>query len=214
LDTEDSSLFIEKGQIEEKEELLTRKRLEEARYFYGRLIGTQNDDEFHFNLSAFPNAWRSILDVMLYDFTEHYSLGFSREDELNDKEFTAVATALTNTQALEFIKWWRMKQGGLSNNPLWAKRNITFHRGYPKVSERRIYAAGTGGTSGTVSVVSVIPYLKRISWPTPSGISPSDPSNYYFSDMQDKTVMEYCNEALKEIDRIIMEAEQTFSVKL
>lgn len=196
----------------ENDELLTRKRLEEARYFFVRLSEAKNDDEFHFNLSAFLNAWRSILDVMLYDFTEHYSLGFSREDELNDKEFTAVATTLKNTQALKFIKWWRQKQGDLRNNPLWIKRNITFHRGYPKVSEYRIYVSGSGGTSGTLSITT--PYLKRISYPSPSTISPSDPSNYYFSDIQDRTVIKYCNEALKEIESIIVEAEGTFSVKL
>lgn len=88
----------------EKDELLTGKRLEEARYFCVRLSEAKNDDEFHFNLSAFLNAWRSILDTMLYDFTEHYSLGFSREDELDDKEFTAVATALKNTRAREVMK--------------------------------------------------------------------------------------------------------------
>jgi hypothetical protein len=186
----------------EKDEMLTRRRLEEAKYC-GRLSEAQND-EFHFNLSAFLNAWRSILDVMLYDFTEHYSLGFSREDELDDKEFTAVATALKKTHALKFIEWWRQKQGGLRNNPLWFKRNITFHRGYPKVSEYRIYVSGSGATSGTVSVV---PYLKPISYPSPGAISPSDPSNYYFSDIQDRTVMKYCNEALKEIESIIVEAE-------
>jgi hypothetical protein len=199
--------------VGEKDELLTRKRLEETRYFCVRLSEAKNDDEFHFNLSAFLNAWRSILDVMLYDFTEYYSLGFSREDELNYKEFKAVATALKNTQALKFIKWLGQKQGGLThNNPLWSKRNITVHRGYPKVSERRIYVSGSGGTSGTVSIIT--PYFKRISYPSPSTISPSDPSNYYFSDIQDRTVMKYCNEALKEIESIIVEAEQTFSVKL
>jgi hypothetical protein len=119
--------------MELKYEMLTRKKLEEARYFSKRLSGAKDDDEFHFNLSAFLNAWRSILDVMLYDLAEHYALGFSRDEELNDKEFTAVATALKNDDALKFIEWWRKKQGVLRNNPLWVKRNIMFHRGYPKI---------------------------------------------------------------------------------
>lgn len=189
--------------------MLTGKRLDEARYFYEKLVRSQNDDEFYFNLSAFLNAWRSILDVMLYDLNEHYSLGFSREDELDSKEFAAVANALNKTQAIEFIRWWRKKQGVLMNNPLWAKRNITFHRGYPEISEYHIYVSGSGGTSGTIS-----PYMKRIPWPTPATIPPSDPSNYFFSDVPDTTVMDYCNEALKEIESIVVEAEKTFSVKL
>lgn len=191
--------------------MLTRKRLDEAKYFCSKLTEAKNDDEFYFNLSAFMNAWRSILDVMLYDFTEYYSLGFSREDDMNDKEFRAVATALKNAQALNFIQWWKKKQSSLGNNPLWIKRNVSFHRGYPKVSEFRIFVAGSGGISGTISVS---PYLKRISYPSTTSVSQTDPSNYYFSDVQDKTVMKYCDEALKEIESIIVEAEQSFSVKL
>jgi hypothetical protein len=195
-----------------EDKLWTRKRLDEAAYFYNRLVGTQNDDEFYFNLSAFLSAWRSILDVMLYDFNEHYSLGFSTEDQLNDKEFKAVANALNKTQAREFIKWWRKKQTSLRKNPLWAKRNITAHRGYAKMSEYRIFVSGSGGTSGTIS--GVTGYLKRKSWPTSGVISPSDPTSYFFADMPDRAVMIYCDEALKEIESIITEAERTFSVKL
>jgi len=55
--------------------------------------------------------------------------------------------------------------------------------------------------------------MKHIHWPI-SATSPSDPANYYFSDMQDKTAMHHCNEALKQIESIITEAETTFSVKL
>jgi len=192
--------------------LWTRKRLDEARYFYNRLIGAQNDDDFYFNLSAFLNAWRSILDVMLYDFNKHYSLGFSTEDQLDAKEFKAVANALNNTQAMEFIKWWVKKQRLLSSKPLWAKRNLTVHRGYAKITEYRIYVSGSGGTSGTIS--GVTGYMKRITWPTSTPVSPSDPTNYFFADMQDKTVIDYCDGALKEIERVITEAETTFSVKL
>ena len=79
------------------------------------------------------------------------------------------------------------------------------------MSEYRIFVAGSGGISGTVSVS---PYLKRISYPSSSSVSQTDPSNYYFSDVPDKSVMKYCDEALKEIESIIVEAEQTFSVKL
>ena len=192
----------------------TKKRLEEAKYFRDRLIGTHNDNEFYFNLSAFLSAWRSILDVMLYDFNEHFHLGFTAEDIFDDKEFNAVANVLKNTQAIKFIKWWRKKQGLLRNNPLWSKTNITVHRGYTKVSEYRIYVSGSGGTSSTITMSGYTPYLKPISWSTSGKISPSDPTNYFFSDMQDKTVMDYCNEALKEIESIITEAETTFSVKL
>jgi hypothetical protein len=191
--------------------MLTRRKFEEAKYFCGKLSEAKSDDEFYFYLSAFLNAWRSILDVMLYDLAEYYCLGFSREDELGDKEFTAVANALKRVEALKFIEWWRQKQGTLRSNPLWMKRNIIFHRGYPKISEYRIYASGSGGTSGTISVV---PYMKPVIYPSPSSVNVTDPTNYYFSDIQDRTVMNHCYETLKAIEKIIAEAEQTFSVKL
>jgi hypothetical protein len=41
-----------------------------------------NEDEFHFILSAFLSAWRSVLDVMLYDFADHYKIGLSRDDKM------------------------------------------------------------------------------------------------------------------------------------
>lgn len=196
--------------------MYARMRLDEARYFRMHLSSARTDDEFYFNLSAFLNAWRSILDVMLYDFSEHYTLGFTREDELDNKQFLAVATVLGRTEAIEFIKWWNQQQGILSNNPLWRKRNVSFHRGYPKVSEYVIYVSGSGGTSGTLS------YFKRVPWPTSEDAPPvsaplqasGDGLNYFFTDLPDRPVIDYCDEALKEIERIIEEAEKRFSVNL
>jgi hypothetical protein len=43
---------------------------------------------------------------MLYDFAEYFSLGFTREVEMNDKKFCAVAKPLNRNEAVDFIKWW------------------------------------------------------------------------------------------------------------
>ena len=93
----------------------TRKKVDEAKYFLNKLKKAQKgrQEHFYFNLSAFLNAWRSVLDAMLWDFVKHYGLGFDQEDRVNDMDFKAVATALKNTEALSFIKWWRKKQGKL-----------------------------------------------------------------------------------------------------
>ncbi len=191
------------------DEMQTRRKLREACYFCERLSQAKNDDEFYFNLSAFLNAWRGILDVMLYDLAEHYSLGFSREDLMSEMEFGAVANALKKNDAVKFIKWWRHKQGDLRKNPLWSERNITFHRGYPKISEYRIFVSPSGGTS-----VTITPYFKRVTYAPVSMNPPKDTSNYFFSSREDKTVILYCYESLNEIDRIIAEAENVFAVKL
>lgn len=202
----------------------TRKRLDEARYFFGHLSLAKDDDEFYFNLSAFLNAWRSILDIMMYDFNDFFVLGFSREDEINATEFAAVANALKNTQAIEFIKWWRNKQKLLQKNELWRKRNISFHRGYPPVSEYRIYVGRTGGTSGSMyPIIYPSPGLPDAAvYRTPGPLPPMvvgpipattiDPHTYYFTEPSDKPAIQYCNEALKLIEGIVEEAEKKFSL--
>jgi hypothetical protein len=84
----------------------TRNKLEESKYFLDILPTVREDPNgFRCNLSAFLNAWRSLLDVMLYDFGEFYNLSFTRQVEMNDKEFYAVAKTLGNEEALRFIRW-------------------------------------------------------------------------------------------------------------
>ena len=88
---------------------------------------------------------------MLYDFNEYYSMGFTIDDEIKDAYFAAVARALKKCDALKFIEWWRKKQGILKNNPLWKKRILIVHRGYPPMQTYRIHLYGSGGTSSTIS---------------------------------------------------------------
>lgn len=131
----------------------TRNKLEETQYFLDELIKTKNDTKlFHFNLSAFLSVWRSVLDIMLYDFAEYYSIGFTRQDIITHQTFKAVASALKHNNALKFIDWWREKQGELMQNPLWAKRRLIIHRGYPTITATfTFYVSGSGGTSITVT---------------------------------------------------------------
>jgi len=96
------------------------KKLREAEYFLKTLqqISFNNRDELHYNLSAFLSAWRSILDIMLYDFAELYRIGQTRENNISDYEFDLVARATQNTRALDFIKWWRQKERSFHNERL------------------------------------------------------------------------------------------------
>jgi hypothetical protein len=118
-----------------------------------------DSDGFYYNLSAFLTAWRSTLDVMLYDLAEHFSLGFTREDEMRAGDFETAARALNRTEALRFISWWKQKQGILSNTPLWKKRNFNLHRGSLslRLQTYSVGASGSGETLGTVSI-----------WPIPA----------------------------------------------
>jgi len=56
------------------EDVHARDKLAEAEYFLRQLENSQDDKKgFDFNLSAFVVAWRSVIDIMLYDFAEKFS---------------------------------------------------------------------------------------------------------------------------------------------
>jgi len=108
-----------------------RKKLDEAAYFLNALKRTDTE-AFDYNLSAFLCAWRSILDVMLFDFAEKYSLGFSPEALLTEDKFRRAAEALGKKEASEFLAWWKTMLARISTSPLYRKRNMVVHRLYPE----------------------------------------------------------------------------------
>jgi len=198
----------------------TRNKLEEAKYFLDNLPTVrENSNGFRCNLSAFLNAWRSLLDVMLYDFDEFYNLGFTREVEMNDKEFHAVAKALGNEEALGFIRWWRQKQGMLKNSPLWEQRIINFHRGGTNIQNYSAVVSGSGGNSSTIS-----PAVRTVPLPDDSALKGLVPQmtiavvaeirDWYFSEFPDKSIVEICSRAYLELVEIVQEAEREFNLRL
>ena len=111
----------------------SKRKLDEARYFLGSLEHTTEDgEEFYYNLGAFLNSWRSVLDIMPYDFAEKYQLGFTRDDRVEDYEFQMASRALNHTNALKFLKWWRQQVGKIQIDPLSRKRIDIVHHGYPE----------------------------------------------------------------------------------
>lgn len=215
----------------------TRSKLSEAQYFLDNLPNVQNNpEEFYYNLSAFLTAWRSALDVMLYDLAEHFNLGFTREDEMTARDFTLAAKILGNTVATQFISWWRQKQGLLRATPLWRKRNINFHRGRLGVSQYTIHASGSGGTSNTIAfssssdtvvttnMVDPADFLETlVPGPGPIDITVYTPPQttttqtnveYYFDDLPNQTVIETCRTAYEKMVEIVEEAETQYTVRL
>lgn len=200
----------------------TRKKLSEAEFFLEKL-GNADFVEFSYYLSAFLSAWRSVLDIMLYDFTAHYALGLTPDDKITDQIFKGIATALKNKEALEFLKWWQQKQGILKNNPLWSKRILIVHRGYPKIEvSTPFYVLGSGLNSSTITVSS-IPTVENYahsygvsSIPLSAQVySEDEPGDYeYFSDVPNKSVLEICKQAMNEMTKIVKETEEQFSVQL
>lgn len=195
----------------------TTRKLEEAEYFLGTLIKTKDTPEvFQFYLSAFLSAWRSVLDIMLYDFAEYYSLGFTRENFLDDRCFKAVAAALANEDALRCIEWWRRKQGRLQQNTLWRKRSINVHRGYPTVIATTFYLSGSGGTSMTFTpppdVIGNVD-VSEDAIPTTTAESETR-EEVRFSDFPDNDVVGMCTQALNVMKEIVAEAERLFGIEL
>jgi len=78
----------------------TRDKLEEAQYFLNSLRDEEDPNRFNYNLSAFLGAWRSVLDIMLYDLAEVWTLGLTREDRITDNEFSVAAKALNYSDAI------------------------------------------------------------------------------------------------------------------
>jgi hypothetical protein len=198
----------------------TRNKLEESKYFLDILPTVGEDPNgFRCNLSAFLNAWRSLLDVMLYDFDEFYNLGFTREVEMNDKEFYAVAKASGNEEAVRFIRWWRQKQGMLKNSPLWEQRIINFHRGGTNIQNYSAVVSGSGGNSGTISPSVLTVPLPADSTlgalvPHATNTTATETPDWYFADFPDKTIIEICSAAYAEWEEIVQEAEREFNVRL
>lgn len=114
-------------------DMRARKKLNEAGYFLDALKRTRHL-AFEYNLSAFVTAWRSVLDLMLFDFAEKYSLGFGREDRVTAEAFSNAAKDAKCERALSFLNWWNDQVSQLRKNPLFTKRDMIVHRDYPEMN--------------------------------------------------------------------------------
>lgn len=183
----------------------TRKKLEETRFFlekFQKSLVRVAEKESYYYLSAFLGAWRSVLDVMLYDFAEFYSLGLTREDRMDGSGFYIVAKAQSNSQALKFFKWWNKKIERLSRNKLWKMRPRIIHRGYPKITQIYVPESISSGSGIALNLPekadAIVAYI----------------TNGRIAQIEYTTLPEECKNAFKLMEDIIIEAERKFSVKL
>lgn len=116
--------------------MVTKLKLKEVEFFLEKLLATnpeKSTELFQFNLSAFLSAWRSVLDIMLYDFALHYFPSLTRDDKIMPEGFKIASKAQDHEEALRFIKWWDKKFNSMKNNPLWRRRIMADHRGYQQI---------------------------------------------------------------------------------
>ena len=216
----------------------TRNKLQEAQHFLDALRRAGDANQFNYILSAFLAAWRSVLDIMIYDLAEAWSLGLTREDRITDNEFLVAAKALNHVDALRFIGWWKQKRGALQRNPLWKKRTLIIHRGYPPTRRvYRIYILESVALSSTFTVSHAVesPEISEApegaipaTTPTssastegaippttrPPAAVPERTVEVRFADSPNVSVVAMCSQAYQEMDEIVREAEREFNIKL
>lgn len=117
-------------------------KLREAEYFLKKLrellLEEPRITEFSYNLSAFITAWRSVFDVLLYDYAERY-FNIDRDDKIQflSRDFKVSAQAIKDIkpEPLKFINWYNKKEGILSEQHIWFVRKIFVHKGLPKTKK-------------------------------------------------------------------------------
>ena len=190
----------------------TRFKLEEAQYFLQELRRTKDDPKLsYFYLSAFLSAWRSVLDIMLYDFAEHYPLRL-KELKINDQIFWVAANALNNTEALRFIDWWRQKADIVRKHPLSKERNRIVHKEYPP---HTVYVPSTL-SSGTRLIVSESGIVAGSAGTVPEGAFPVTIAVVpgYTVEIQFPDLLGVCEKGFVLMESIVKEAEEKFKVML
>ncbi len=219
-------------------------KLGEARFFLRKLEFTPqdagHDTEFMYLLSAFLSSWRSVTDVMLYDFADKFHLGFSRDEPITDHDLEIAARAASNAQASQFVVWFKQQLGTLGNNPLSRKRNIIVHRGYPEMmhvhsvyvadsmalsssfylSNPQINApvtmaqgaeAGTGG--GAIPTAAAVPGTGEpltTPQPTTAQTTTVTRTELRFQDRQDMSAVAYCQQAFTQMETVVNSALAQF----
>ena len=113
-------------------------KLAEAKYFLEKLKSSINS-ELGYNLSAFIQAWRSVFDVLLYDYAEQY-FGYSEERKFKTtknsfREIAIVLDIQGNDKPKKFIEWYQKKEAELSKERFWTLRIFFVHRGGKSIKE-------------------------------------------------------------------------------
>jgi len=139
--------------LAEVADVRARGKLDEAAYFLEHLEKFEDRKElFDCNLSAFVVSWHSVIDVMLYDFAEGFSLNLTRDDYLGEDQFRLAAKVLDRKEALDFLRWLINETRKLreKHRILFERRRVTVHRG--KGSTFLAYAVNWSPSPVAVSV--------------------------------------------------------------
>jgi hypothetical protein len=195
-------------------------KLSEARYFLDKMKTLKSEpEEFMHNLSAFLSAWRSLPDILLYDYAEKY-FAWGREDRFSMRDLEVATRASRRKEAQHFAQWYKEQIQSLSRNPLWKKRVVTVHRGRPKVRQTyRLYLLEVKSWDQERSITEIV--KRDFSEVTPPAKASSVPKyetpdvvvgsvEFFFEDYPDTEIWEICEEAYENMRNIVKEAQKTF----
>ncbi len=192
-----------------------KAKIEEANYFLQELRRA-NQNVFHYYFSAFLSAWRSVLDVMLFDFAQMYSLGFDDNARINDEGFEIAARATKQREALRFITWWRQQRQRISKSPLYRARNNLVHRGVSPLTYSFPLVPDSSLPPPNSLVVKTLPVLVRfrkhgilLSGNAINGLKIPDTarkgikSEFVFEDFPTRNAVDVCKEAFDKMNGIV-----------
>jgi hypothetical protein len=206
-----------------EEQMGAKEKIKEADYFLRQLYRARSN-AFLYHISAFLSAWRSVLDVMLFDFAQMYSLGFDSKDRIDDEGFEIAARATKQKKALGFLAWWRRQIEHVSKSPLYRARNMIVHRGISPLT----YAFPLGPLASFPPsnrlVIETIPvrvrFIKDGFTLTPKSIGPLkflhppikgvSQIEAVFEDFPTRKAADVCKEALDQMRSIVEIAEREY----
>lgn len=97
-------------------------------------------------MSAFVQAWRSVFDILLYDYAEKYfKYTPERTFKVTKESFKQIAEVLENLDNPEpkrFIEWYNEKEKNLANKHFWHMRVFFVHRGGKKLEPSYRFVCG------------------------------------------------------------------------
>ena len=210
-----------------------RRKLREAHYFLQQVricAECLDEGKFWYNLSAFVSSWTSVREYLLYDYAEKLGLCFTRDEYMTERDFEVAARAQNNSEALQFLGWWKKSRGRLDER-LQMKRKFLLHRGYQDDVRKEFVSVeqfsvpvSTTGVSGWLDSLTITKGLA--SWagsiPQPPAVAgtrivdskaipiPKSPGIKYefrFADYPDMNAVDVCQRAYGQAEQIVDEAE-------
>lgn len=202
-----------------------REKLEEAQFFLEKLrasaqllpqdLATQKESRYY--LSAFEAAAVSVIDYLLEDCNDRFSLGILLSERNLRSAFEREVQKPSNEAASESFQWWKQRRGQLECDPIGqvmiGKRHIDIHRTLTRPDLAKIETGnGIVLSSGSLDKRvfrkgKPVEVLKSPEQPTQRPKATDATFNWFFSDYPDEPVIAVCEKFLDKLESFVSNAE-------